>query len=126
MSDDGEDLWEWWERMQREARQRAEDATNAGIEEGIEHAEHVEPGWGERAFALLVEFAKRNERFLCEDVRSIAERNGFLSLPPDKRAWGAVIRRAVVAGVIEAEDYEACKAPKVHRTVCTRWRSLLR
>lgn len=68
---------------------------DAGMETAVRHADAVVDGWSERAYQFLLDFIGANprRRFMAEDVRADAEAAG-LPLPPDNRAWGAVIAKA--------------------------------
>ena len=48
-------------------------------------------------------------RFLTEDVRAMAEADGFASAP-DGRAWGAVMRAAARKGIVIANGYAPAKS----------------
>lgn len=72
------------------AMQRAE----RGIESSADHANKVESEWTGQALGMLCAIGAELPDFTVEEVREIAEARG-LPLPPDKRAWGAVTRRAL-------------------------------
>lgn len=72
------------------AMERAEQ----GIESSAEHANKVESEWTGQALGMLCAIGAEMPDFTVEEVREIAEARG-LPDPPDKRAWGAVTRRAL-------------------------------
>jgi len=85
---------------------RAVDAARAaGIQAAqacADAADRAEPGWQDAAFNFLRAFAAdpaRADGWLTEDVIRDAADCGFPG-PPDLRAWGQVIRRAIAAGLI--------------------------
>lgn len=97
---------------------------DAGIRTAAEHADEVTPAWGERAFCMLVEYVAgpgRTAEFTGEAVRRWAEGRG-LPLPPDKRAWGAVMSRAIRNGMIERAGITSSEDPISHRGLRTTWR----
>jgi hypothetical protein len=94
-------------------------AGHARAAKAAAHAERVDTSWGERALGYVRLHALVNPYFRTEQVRLMAEADGF-DPPPDKRAWGHVMKRAERAGIIAAAGYETdlFGSPK------TRWRSL--
>jgi hypothetical protein len=63
-------------------------------------ADELSPDWSTGAALLFVQFASdvaKGEPFLMEDAREWAERGGWPS-PPDRRAWGHVVKAMKVAG----------------------------
>jgi hypothetical protein len=75
-------------------RREAEEAAQAGMTQAVDHADRVLQQWSMSALAHLVYYARQiNHPFLVEDAREWAEKLG-LPVPPTKRAWGAVVRRA--------------------------------
>ncbi len=73
-------------------------------------ADQASPGWLERAVALTALFASKQSSssagWLLEDVRVFAEVQG-LPHPPDKRAWGQVVRTLKKQRRIECVGYSA-------------------
>jgi len=86
-----------------------------------DHADHVCEAWSDRALGYVKLHAMVQPYFRTEHVRGMAEADGFIP-PPDKRAWGHVMKRAEREKIIEPAGYETDKfgSPK------TRWRSQLR
>lgn len=102
----------------------AQDLAIDGMTRAIEHADAVEEGWGDRAYAMLVDFALGRFEFMTEDVRVWAHAQG-LPVPPDGRAWGAVTVRAVRDKIIVRDRYQKTRIPPAHSTPRPVWRSQL-
>lgn len=82
---------------------------DAGMNCAIDHAERDSAGWGDRAYAYLTSYIVRHQSdFMTEDVRLYAAAEG-LDPPPDNRAWGAVIVRAVKLGVLRKTGFAPAK-----------------
>lgn len=80
-------------------------ARDHGMAASLAHADQDEPGWSDRAFALLVQYAQQEPHpFTIEGFRWWAESNG-LGHPPESRAYGGVTRRAIARGAIERVGY---------------------
>lgn len=79
---------------------------DSGMTRAADHADAVVGGWSDAAYQFLLDFvgANRDENFMTERVRLLAEASG-LALPPDNRAWGAVTSRAVRQGLIRRVGY---------------------
>jgi hypothetical protein len=84
------------------------DAAQRGMNQAVDHANRVSPEWSNRAYEKLQEFALLGNEFMTEDVRLWADKNG-LDSPPDNRAWGAVVNKAVRANLIERVGYGNAK-----------------
>jgi len=95
---------------------------DTGIGRSADHAHRVDPLWQERAVRVVALYARYHEHFQAEDVRDVAETTS-MPLPPDGRAWGAVMKRAAKEGIVKADGYapsnSSNKSPKV------RWMSLV-
>lgn len=104
-----------------EARKRRDD----GMQRAADHAEAVKEGWGDTAYTYLCTYARTNHSFTTEDVRMAAEKAGDLAVPPDKRAWGSVVARAVRAGVLRRSGFVTARDPKVHCNNIALWQSLV-
>ncbi len=95
----------------------AEARRDVGIRASVDHADREVIGWSDEAVALVRLFAVGHiGEFLTENVREWAYASG-LPLPPDGRAWGAVMRRAERFGYVRAVGYRAARSsnlsPKV-------------
>lgn len=97
-------------------------ARDAGIRQAIEHAEEERPGWSERAYAFLLEYARRHSEFISEDVSDAAIAAGEPQ-PPTLRAWGQIYRRAIKNDVII--QVGAGRSRRRNASICPRWGSLL-
>lgn len=104
-------------------RPTARELANDGMIRAVAHADDDEPGWSERAYALLRQYAKDHTEFATEDARTWAHNEAGLSFPPDGRAWGAVTNRAVRAGLIVVDRYRPTRIPPAHATPRPVWRS---
>lgn len=72
-------------------------AGETGMHQAADHAERVEPGWADGAFAALCDFVRDNAApFTIEEMRARV----LVASPTDERAWGGVVMRASRAGVI--------------------------
>ena len=101
----------------------AEALRDEGIQRAIDHADRVESEWSDRAYGMLVRYARQKgsgAKITSEAVRNHAEWFG-LPTPPDKRAWGAVILRAARAGVIHKAGWTTANDPKVHCNPVSLW-----
>ena len=101
------------------ASQRARDA---GMHTATAHADRIEANWTDRAYTLLREFARISDDFLTEDLRDWAHRVKGFSTPPDGRAWGGVINRAVKAGLIFRIGFKPKKSKNCHGQPISVWR----
>lgn len=83
------------------ARNRRE----AGMQSSVEHANSDAPGWADRAFDALTQYAKEQRApFTIESFRWWAEARG-LEHPPESRAYGGITQRAMKRGVIVRVGY---------------------
>jgi hypothetical protein len=87
------------------ARERRDD----GMKRAMDHAERIERGWKEMAYDFLVNvFIKHHHgRFMTEQVRAACA--GVVPEPPSARAWGGIIRKAVLAGLIHQVGFDKVK-----------------
>jgi len=93
-----------------------------GMQAAVAHADQKVDRWSELAYEKLKAFlvATGGREFMAEDVRVWCW-GGNLPEPPNKRAWGAVVRRAVTAGLIKFVGYSKTTNPKAHRTPAAIW-----
>jgi hypothetical protein len=87
---------------------KAREGAERGMNQAVDHADRVSPEWSERAYDKLFEYAWLGVDFMTEDVRLWAEQVG-LDSPPDNRAWGAVVNKAVREHLIERVGYGNAK-----------------
>lgn len=95
-----------------------------GMTRAVDHADRIEPGWSERAYRMLLQYAASHFEFMTEDVRTWAHDAG-LPQPPDSRAWGAVTLRAVKARLLIRDRYRKTRIPPAHACDRPVWRSPL-
>lgn len=100
----------------------AEAQRDLGMLRAARHAEEVHLHWNDRAYAFLVEFAKRNESFISEDVSDASKKVGFPQ-PPTDRAWGSIYRKALKNDVII--QIGSGRSRRRHASICPRWGSLV-
>lgn len=100
---------------------RAREQRDEGIRRAISHAETELPGWGDRAYRILLDYLRRYTpaQFMVEDVRRWAQEQ--IEDPPSLRSWGAVTLRAARAGLIVKIGYANVKDPNGHRGCATLW-----
>lgn len=103
------------------ANKQARDARDAGIATAVEHASAVMPGWPQLAFEALCEYAKQHPTFTIEQARKAMN----VPEPPNTKAWGGVVSKAMRAGIVEADGWTQAEDPKVHCNQVTLWRSLV-
>ena len=82
----------------------AREGAERGMNQSLDHANRVAPQWSERAYDKLREFCWLGNDFMTEDVRLWAEETG-LDSPPDNRAWGGIVNRAVRENMIVRVGY---------------------
>lgn len=80
-------------------------------------AERLQDGWRASALEAVRAWAADHAHFLAEDVPH------QLPSGADGRAWGAVMRDAVQAGLVTRDGY--APAQTSNRSPKTRWRSLI-
>jgi hypothetical protein len=98
-------------------------AKNDGIQRATDHAEAVSPGWNEQCYQLLLKFLSNHAGpFMAEDFRAYCALLDF-DLPPSARAFGGVIVRARIAGIIEKVGYRNVRNVKAHATPATLWQA---
>jgi hypothetical protein len=99
-------------------------ARDEGMNRAAAHAERVTPAWGTMAYRRLVRFAHQTEAFTTEQARAWAYADGLLP-PPNECAWGAVVTRAVKAGVLTLDDFATAENVSRHCGINRLWRSNL-
>lgn len=99
-------------------------ARDAGMAQAIDHAERIEPTWGEQAYDFLQDFARKHAHFISEDVSDATRLDPAFPQPPTDRAWGSVYRRAARDGLIFVDGMG--RSRRRHCSVCPRWRSVLK
>lgn len=97
------------------------DKADKGIKRAIDHADAVEPGWGELAFDMLCDYLKYGVAFTAPDVRGYSSLRG-LPEPPSKRAWGGVFNKAQRNGLISCVGFGTA-SNEMHRQPIRIWQS---
>lgn len=77
--------------------------------------------WTASAYSILVEYANIHKTFMTEDVRLYAIKQYDFPLPPDGRAWGGVVNRAVRANKIKRVGYAPMKSANCHANPKSVW-----
>ncbi|MGC7464229.1 hypothetical protein QT654_20590 [Xanthomonas citri pv. citri] len=102
-------------------------ARDAGIQQAAEHAEEVNPNWGDRAFEVLRMYAaaKRSSgaSFTSEDVRN-SILGAHLPQPPHLRAWGSVFQRAARSNLVIKAGVTHSLAEHCHCAFVTLWKAV--
>jgi hypothetical protein len=93
-------------------------ARDAGIQQAIDHAEKVSPGWKEAAIEYFRTYP--GQVFMTEQVRAFAYANGF-SHPPTEKAWGSVASEAASRGIIKSDGHGPVNNK---RAVAVRWKKV--
>ena len=95
---------------------------NAGINQSLINANSKIDNWSGIAYQFLVDYAKSNDQYMAEDVRTASI--DIVPEPPSKRAWGAIFAKASRKKIIERVGYGNVKNPKAHCTPATIWRTI--
>ena len=93
----------------------------AGMRQALDHAESDIPGWGELAYQRIVAYAKQHERFCGWMVVKAAAMDPAFPAPPTEKSWGAPMKRAAHAGIIERVG--TAKDPNRHGNPIPLWQS---
>lgn len=99
----------------------AKKVTDEAIQRGVDHADAVHEKWSLQAFEFLKGYAEINPVFMVEDVRNASV--GIVPIPPTSKAWGGVVRKAAIAGLVFKAGYKEVKNVKAHRTPASVWKS---
>lgn len=92
-------------------------ARDEGIARSADHAESVDPGWGESCYRVLRDFIGENREFNSYEFREFLGRIGFPC--PVPKALGAVMQRAAREGLIRKIGYDP--HPERHCSPTPRW-----
>jgi hypothetical protein len=95
----------------------AKRAKDAGMQKAIDNAGKE---WAEMAYDAFCLYARTHLDLTTEAVRAA---NPQIPAPPDKRAWGAVAKRAARAGIVEKLGLVKAQSPTVHCMYVTSWAS---
>ena len=94
-----------------------------GMGRALDRAERQTPAWGEIAYRFIEEYARQHAEFPGWVVVKSAAVTVNFPEPPTEKAWGAVIKRAARARVIERAG--TVKDPNRHGNPIPLWRSLV-
>lgn len=97
-------------------------ARDAGMAQAAQHAEDLQPKWGDLALARIRAYAAMHAEFISEDCTDWAASQGFTS-PADPRAWGAPFQKAARLGIIRKVGYGVSQ--RRHLSPTPLWRSLV-
>lgn len=99
------------------------DLRDSGMALAESHANAVHKDWSVKAMNALITYINvgNRESFMCEDVRAYAEDKCLIDTPPNNRAWGGVIARAVKANLIKRVGYANVKNSRAHCTPAAVW-----
>jgi len=91
-----------------------------GIQRAVENAEAKTPGWTDIARDYLIVFMRSHNQFSGEMFREWAVANG-LPLPPHLRAFGGVMRKAAIDGLIHKIGNIQVTNPTAHCATAGLW-----
>lgn len=87
---------------------------------------HAQPQWKQAAYEAVETLASRQVDLTTDDVWHFLRLHGLADGTHEKRAMGAVMRRAQSAGIIKATDnFRRSERPECHRNPKQVWASLL-
>lgn len=102
------------------------EAKDKGMNQAIDHADEVVPGWSERAYKMFCEWLNgwpSGYRFQIEGFRVSAYARG-LPKPPTDRAFAVVAVRARKAGLIKSNGQKATSSATAHRCYANEWEKI--
>jgi len=91
-----------------------------GMQRAVDHADRKVDGWQDIALAAFYQHAQTHVTFTTEQVRRSSP---HVPEPPDKRAWGAVARRACKERYIQKVGIVQAQSPTVHCMYVTLYQS---
>jgi hypothetical protein len=100
---------------------RARAARDQGMQRVAARADRASHAWNALAFMALEKHARTHAQFMTEDVRVASA----IPDPPDRRAWGPVAHRAVVAGIVAVIEYKRQRSVTCHGSPKPLYRSLV-
>lgn len=96
-----------------------------GMNIATEHAESVHPGWKEITYNLFNIFLNEHDGFLVEDFRAwLYVNHPHYIFPPNNRAFGFVVRRAVKDGLIISLSTRKVSNIKAHSANANYWQKI--
>lgn len=107
----------------QEGQQRAE----SGLLKAVDHADRETPGWADKCWLLFLEWLQRKPkgyRFLVEEFRLHLEAQNKIEVPPTKRAYGFLSRKAARENLIFQCGTGKVVNPDAHRANAARWEKI--
>lgn len=93
------------------------DRAEQGIRQSADHADSVDPGWGESCYQAPCDYLRETREFNSHEFRQFLGSIGFPVEVP--KALGAVLLRAARAGLIRKIGYDP--HPERHSSPTPRW-----
>jgi len=93
-----------------------------GIQTALNSANEKAENWSQLAYDFALGYISKVPVFMVEEMRKEAE--GFVPVPPSKRAWGAIIKKLKKNGLVEHNGYRQVKNPLAHMANATLWKVL--
>jgi hypothetical protein len=93
---------------------------DAGMQLAVQRADRRHDRWQDIALDAWLEYARTHVTFTTEDVRTASV---HVPVPPDKRAWGAVARRAAKEGIVQKIGMVQARSPTVHAMYVAHYES---
>lgn len=97
-----------------------------GIATAINHANAVNEGWSDKAYAMFKEWLSgwpKGHCFQIETFRVSASARG-LPEPPSARSFGYIAVRARKEGLIKSNGQKATSSSTAHRCYANEWEKL--
>ena len=76
-------------------------------------------GWSDRFYYFLIEYAKKGQPFMAEDVRAEAAKK--FKMPENNRAIGGIIARAARHNIIKSLGKKNVRNAKAHMANAEIW-----
>jgi len=98
-----------------------EQLRDEGMVKAMHSANQANAKWTLMAYAFLIKYAEKHEKFMLEDAREASINR--IPQPPNNRAWGGIIIKAVNADIIVKQGFASVKNKKAHCTPASVWQS---
>jgi len=97
------------------------EARDKGIKRAVDHADRVHDQWSQTVYILFKRFIlATTQPFQMEDFRLLVD-GQIIGEPPSKRAYGAIVLKAVKEGLITRVGYAPVKNVTAHRAFASVW-----
>lgn len=99
------------------------EARDAGLEQAVNHANQVDPGWSDKAYDMFKQWLSgwiKGHKFQIETFRASASARG-LPNPPTARAFGQIAVRAKKEGLIKSNGPKPTTGVTAHSCFATEW-----